>query len=190
MHFRMGCTRIVVLTETVAIKIALPMFSSLMTIWIVIDAFIKGELSAKLKKYEGNILRIAVRVLTNVSIDANRREIRISREHPEYPIASVLRSYLWGMVIVMRRAESVKSLPDSWENQLSFQKLFPQSDLLNPKNVGLINGRLCIIDYGNPTADEILAILFRKHSGKNWLHSNKVIVNDRLQPVGNCCIGE
>lgn len=174
MHFRMGCTRVVILTEEVAIKIALPMFSSLMTVWITFDAFIKGELLAKLKKYEGNLLRIAVRVLTNASIDANRREIQISREHPEYPIAPVLRSYFRGMVIVMQRAEPVKTLPDSWENQLSFQKLFPQSDLLSPKNVGLIDGRLCVIDYGNPTADEILAALFERHRDKKWLHNNNI----------------
>lgn len=174
MHFRMGCTRVVVITETVAIKIALPLFSLFMTIWVALGTLIKGELSAKLKKYEGNILRITARVLTNVSIDANRREIRISREHPEYPIAPVLRSYFRGMVIVMQRAEPVKSLPASWNNQLSFQTLFPQSDVLSVKNVGLIDGRLCVIDYGNPTADEILAALFERHRDKEWLHSNNV----------------
>lgn len=170
----MGCTRVVILTETVAIKIALPMFSSLMTIWIAIESLVKGELFLKLKKYEGNILRITARVLTNVSIDANRREIRISREHPEYPIAPVLRSYFWETIIVMQRAEPVKNLPASWNNQLSFQKRFPQSDLLSVKNVGLIDGKLCVIDYGNPTADEILAVLFEMHRDKEWLHSNNV----------------
>lgn len=174
MHFRMGCTRVVILTETAAIKIALPLFSLFMTIWVALGALVRGELSVKLKKYEGNIFRIAVRVLTTGSIDANRREMRIYREHPEYPIAPVLNSYLRGMIIVMQRAEPIKSLPDSWSSQLLFQKRFPQSDVLSTKNIGLIDGKLCVIDYGNPSADEVLSALFEKHRDKKWLHNNNI----------------
>jgi hypothetical protein len=99
MRFRSGCTRLVILTETVAIKIALPFSGPFMICKAVLRAFLRGELRAKLKKHEGNLARLAARVVTIAGIQSNRREMRISREHPEYPIAPVLKSYFWGFII-------------------------------------------------------------------------------------------
>lgn len=160
MQIKAGCTRVVILTQTSAIKIALPFSGPFITLKIVLKALLKGELLAKLKKHSGNLTQLAVRVSTIGGIDSNRREIRISREHPEYPIAPVLRSYLWGIVIVMQRGEPVEELPELWNSQFSLPARFQHTDLFLPNNLGRIGGKLRFIDYGDSSADEILPLFF------------------------------
>ena len=165
MRLMKGCTRLVILTETVAIKIALP-FRPFAPFGIILRAFLKGELRGKLKKYNGNLIRLAVRVATIAGIDANRREIRLSREHPEYPIAPVLRSYLWGFVIVMVRGEPIEELSEPWGGKISLPAHLQESDLFYHRNTCHIEGKFYFIDYGSPTADEVLSLLFGKHGQK------------------------
>lgn len=150
----------VILTETTAIKIALPLSGVFLMLRIILGALLKGELWAKLKKHEGNLTRLAVRTGTIGGIESNRREMRIFREHPDYPIAPVLRSYLGGVVIVMARGEPVDDVPQHWNRQPSLPARLQDTDLFYSQNVGRINGRLNFIDYGDPTADEVLPLLF------------------------------
>lgn len=160
MHVKAGCTRVVILTETTAIKIAVPLSGPFLMLRIVLSALLKGELRAKLKKHEGNLTRLALRTGTIGGIESNRREIRISREHPEYPIAPVLRSYLGGFVIVMARGEPVDDVPNSWNRKSSLPIRLQDTDLFYSQNIGRIKGKLSFIDYGDPTADEVLPLLF------------------------------
>ena len=162
MRFEQGCTRIVVLTETMAIKIALP-FRPFLPIFILIREFFRGELQRKLKKHRGNLVWFAIRVATIGGIVANRREMRISREHPEYPIAPVLRAYFWGFIIVMPRGESDGRVLDSlchWESLPAHVK---ESDLFSPANRCRFGNRFLFIDYGDPSADEALAAFAANH---------------------------
>lgn len=159
MRFKKGCTRWVILTATEAFKIALP-FRPFVPIRIVFDSFLKGELRGKLKKHNGSLIRTALRFATIAGIEANRREMRITREHPEYPIAPVLRSYLWGFVIVMARGEPIEELPKSWGDKFSLPDYLHETDLFYLSNICRVGGELRLIDYGDPSADLVLPMLF------------------------------
>ena len=155
MRLKQGCTRLVILTETMAIKIALP-FRPFLPFFILVREFFKGELQGKLKKHNGNLIRLAIRVATIGGIDANRREMRIYREHPEYPIAPILRSYLRGFVIVMPRGEPVGDVSDSWGRQSLLPLRLRDSDIFYATNVCRFGNELRFVDYGDPSADEVL----------------------------------
>ncbi len=155
MRFKQGCTRLVILTETMAIKIALPL-RPFLPFFILAREFLTGELRGKLKKHNGNLIRLAIRIATIGGIDANRREMRIYREHPEYPIAPILRSYLWGFVIVMVRGEPVENLLSSWGHRSSLPLRLRDSDIFYVANVCRFGTELRFVDYGDPSADEVL----------------------------------
>lgn len=159
MRIEQGCTRLVILTETAAIKVALP-FRPFLPLFILAREFFNGGLRGKLKKHNGNLIRLAIRVATFGGIAANRREMRIYREHPEYPVAPILRSYLGGFVIVMARGEAVGTVPDPWGNRASLPSRLRDSDFFYARNVCRFGNELRLIDYGDPSADEILP-LFR-----------------------------
>ncbi|MFA6077707.1 MAG: hypothetical protein WC724_01670 [Candidatus Paceibacterota bacterium] len=164
MRFTQGCTRLVILTETIAIKIALP-FRPFIPFIIVIQAILRGDLKRKLEKHNGNLLKVLVRCMTIAGIDANRREMRISTMYPEYPIARVLRSYLWGFVIVMTKGEQIAESLEPWViNQLSLPDHLQKSDLFKNDNTCCIDGRFHFVDYGDPSADEVLPLLFGTRS--------------------------
>lgn len=162
MRFRQGCTRLVILTETMAIKVALP-FRPFLPLFIFFRELLKGELRGKLRRYRGNLIRLAVWSATVGGIVANRREMRISREHPEYPIAPVLRSYLWGFIIVMGRGEPAGDVPDSKWRVGFLPARLRESDMFYPTNWGIFGNKLLFVDYGDPSADEILAALATNH---------------------------
>ena len=159
MHIKQGCTRLVILTETLAIKIALPL-RPFLPFFILAREFLNGGLKKKVKKHNGNLIRLAIRIATIGGIDANRREMRIYREHPEYPIASVLRSYVWGFVIVMPRGEPIKDLSESWGNQALLPPRLRDSDVFYSANVCRFGNELRFIDYGDPSADEVLPAFY------------------------------
>jgi len=127
---------------------------------IVLKAFKRGALRRKLQIHRGNLIWNAVRAATIGGIDSNRREIRISREHPEYPIAPVLRSYLWGFVIVMARGEPIDESFTLWDNRFSLPDHLQESDLFYNHNTCRFGSALRFIDYGDPTAEEVLPLLF------------------------------
>lgn len=159
MHITQGCTRIVILTRTQAIKIALPLrpFAPFV---ILLRHFLRGDLQGKLQKHNGNLIRLALRIVTVAGISANRREMRISREHPEHPIAPVLRSYLWGLVIVMARGEPIEEPSEPWSGRCSLPFHLQESDIFNHPNTCRFGSDLRLIDYGDPSADEVLPLLF------------------------------
>lgn len=160
MRLTKGTTRLVILTKTLAIKIAFP-FRPFAPVAMVVRALRKGDLREKLKKNSGNLARVTARSVAISSIDANRREIRISREHPEYPIALVLRSYLWGFVIVMTRGEPIENSSNPWgDRQCLLPMRLQESDLFLPCNTCRIEENLRFVDYGSPLTDEILPLLF------------------------------
>lgn len=153
-----GCTRLVVLTKTKAIKIAFPL-SPLAPFRIVLQAWWKGELGRKTQAYRGDLIRIALRVATIGGIDSNRRELRLSREHPEYPIAPVLRSYLWGYVIVMARGDPIEENCKPWTVRVQLPAKLQESDVFCSRNTCRIEGVLRLVDYGDPSAEEVLPFL-------------------------------
>lgn len=155
-----GCTRVVILYNTIAIKIALP-FRPLAPLFIIFNEIMKGTLRNKLNKYEGGIFQIVMRVVFTGGVDSNRREIRISQEHPEYPIARVLRSYLGGYIIVMIRGEEIKMSYCPWDIDGSLPKNIRESDLFYPRNSCRIGKKYYFVDYGDPSAEEILQLLFK-----------------------------
>ena len=68
----------------------------------------------------------------------------------------------------MQRGESVKELPEPWCTQFSSLACLPQTDLFHPNNIGYIGGKLHFIDYGDPSADEILPLLFGEHQSREY----------------------
>lgn len=163
MHITQGCTRIVILTRTLAIKIALPL-RPLAPFTILLHHFLRGDLQGKLRKHDGNLVRLALRIMTTAGIEANRREIRISREHPEYPVAPVLRSYLWGFVIVMARGEPIEKSSEPWSGQRLLPFHLRESDIFYPHNTCRFGSAFRLVDYGDPSADELLPLLFDEPS--------------------------
>ena len=159
MHITQGCTRIVILTRVLAIKIALPL-RPLAPFTILLRHFLRGDLQGKLRKHDGNLIRFALRIMTTAGIEANRREIRISREHPEYPVAPVLRSYLWGFVIVMARGEPIEKSSEPWSSRRPLPFHLQESDIFYPHNTCRFGSALRLIDYGDPSAEEVLPLLF------------------------------
>ncbi len=158
MLIRFGCTRTVFLTETRAIKVAV-CFGPLQPVLVVIREAYRGSLLAKLRKYKGNLTRIAIRSATLGGLDANRREARMYREHPEYPIAPVLRSYLWGFVIVMARGGCSGEGSTLRARSGTLPQRFREADIFYPENMGVFDGESKFLDYGDPGAEEILTAL-------------------------------
>ncbi len=158
MRIKNGCTRMVILTKTSAIKIAFPL-RPFRPFGIILENLLSGELRGKLGKHHGNLLQLLVRIVTFGGIDANRRELRLSREHPEYPIMPVMRSYLGGFVIVMARGEPHEQPGDQWGSRVALPSHLRDADLFYTCNSGWYDGRLRFFDYGDPTAEEILPLL-------------------------------
>lgn len=83
----------------------------------------------------------------------------MSREHPEYPIAHVLRSYLSGYILVMPRGED---LEESWvpkEAVPALSKELLESDFFYPRNSCRFGEKVLFVDYGDPSAEGILQML-------------------------------
>lgn len=156
---KIGYTRVVILINDVVIKVAFP-FRPFVLFYLVYNEIMKGTLCSKLKKYEGDILNRIIRTVFTGGIDANRREIRISREHPEYPIAHVLQSHLGGFILVMTRGESIEEKDiKPWKLLCLLPKHIREADLFYPRNGCRIAGTYLFCDYGDPSAEEILPLL-------------------------------
>ncbi|MDD3531183.1 MAG: hypothetical protein PHV99_01130 [Candidatus Pacebacteria bacterium] len=144
----------------VVVKIAFPI-RPLVPFYILLRAHSEGMLKQRFKKYEGSLIKTILETLFG-GIIANRREVQISREHPEYPIAPVIGCYVWGFVIVMLRGEPIGH-PDAMRDLLKEQPLLPphlqRSDLFNDCNVCTFDGRVRFVDYGDPLASEVLPLL-------------------------------
>lgn len=163
MRITAGCTRLVILTETAAIKIAIPA-NPLLPFFLALRALLQGELRQKLRKHRGGLIRFTARVVTNSGISANRREIRLSKKYAGFPIAPVLASYCWGAVIVMLRGEHVRRLPHEWDARMRLPAALRITDLFEIKNAGRFGEEIRFIDYGHPTAESILPFLFGTRS--------------------------
>lgn len=153
-----GCTRIVILTEHLAIKIAFP-FRPFQPAVIFIRRLFDGTLIEKFREKRGQMLRHALRIVTVSGIQANRQEIRLARSYPNYPLAPVLRSYLFGLIIVMPRGEALKYMPRGWDRRAELPADL-ETDLFNLEHVCKFGKQCRFVDFGHPSAESVLNMLY------------------------------
>lgn len=160
MRITHGATRIVILTGDKAVKVARTGIMSLL--YQAIARITRPAWFREMSIVHGGtaqpsiliIIRHAFRIIAR-GIRANRQEYRISKKHPELPIAPVHNMYLWGLVLVMARGDPVSARASS--------KLRRQygafGDLQFPKQVCRVKNRVCYVDYGHPTAPEAFGVI-------------------------------
>ena len=151
MQVRAGQTRLVLLVGSWAIKMA--RIRLLPTVWRLMRApfrfaWFKARLLAAVANPTGARAATGAYLLDEVfgGIRANWQEERLSREHPEWPLAPVVTTLLWGMILVMRRGEPI---PHATSEVLR-AAYASDYDLSRPEHVCLLAGRLVYVDYGNP----------------------------------------
>lgn len=157
MRVTYGCTRLVILTETRAIKIAIP-FEPLLPLFSAIRAVREGKFLLKMKKYQGRVLREIARQATTSGIQCNRQEIRLSQKYPDCRlIAPVLKWYLAGLVVVMPRGQALHEYPPGWFwFREMVPKSIPENDFFAEHNLAQFGTEVRSIDYGGLYAEQIL----------------------------------
>ena len=158
MHIECGYTRIVILTDTKAIKIArvgrgiaeLP-FQAIRS--LLDPAWFRQKVEERGGKPARAVL-IQLRRVFRTGVACNRQEHRLYAEHPELPLAPVCGIYLGGLVLVMERGE-----PVSADESAPLRGQYAAwGDLGEPRHTCRIRGKLCLIDYGHPLAPEALSL--------------------------------
>jgi hypothetical protein len=158
MHFAYGATRWVIVLDRVVIK-----FARIRPFRMVQRYFYwrkRGGTKEPLKTFHKNRFIAAVRYML-FGIIANLAEARISRDFPEFPLAKTLFSI--GFVNVQVRADDVPKsfdVDDMPEPLKSLAHRYAEAnDWWVRKHWGIIDNKVCMLDYGNPAFEKI----FHRH---------------------------
>lgn len=151
-----GTTRLVLLFGPFAIKIA--RVRTIALIPALIRTLRRGDLEERVVMYGTHPMKVLWGVMM-AGFYGNLQEYRLYRDHPEYPIAPVLRCYLRGFIIVMSRGQ----LQAEISKKLAAERK-PVSrigdDVFEKRHWYLIGGEPRLIDYGGPNAPQSLAACF------------------------------
>ncbi|HEV7121254.1 MAG TPA: hypothetical protein VGN56_00350 [Candidatus Paceibacterota bacterium] len=151
MRLAKGTTRFVILARRHAIKIARPRITHMLKRILSIPVRWKVTADRRVlfqsgEAVTGHGVAARLRHFFLSGLAANRQEYRLSREHPELPIAPVHGLYLFGIVLVMARGERV-------EERASERFRAPYhatADLHSAAHVCRFSDRLLFVDYGHP----------------------------------------
>jgi hypothetical protein len=156
-----GHTRIVILAGTYAFKIARTRIGYCIqrTINIVKSRETRQKV-AKWRCERGGVIRVVWQALTG-GIGANIREYRLSRQYPDSGLAETL--FTCGIVNVQRRGERVavtdiSAHPIVQAVTAMSTNGYLDNDTLRPDQFCRIDGRVRLVDYGNPILSDFLAL--------------------------------
>lgn len=151
-----GMSRIVFVFKDVAVKF--PWINFI----VVLRSYFKhkknGVAKAKLTRFHKNKMVAAV-ILLGYIFCSNRREYLYWKRHPDDNfIHPVLKSYLYGFIIVQQRAAVCNASQPQWKKFVSnIQKIGVDNiGLLQPENFGILQGELKLLDYGSDLTQNVL----------------------------------
>lgn len=163
MEFDLGSTRAALLIGNRAIKISrINIFRPILQAFKMCLPVHADWRENRMAKYSAG--RSVVQALREYLISsvipgfrASRQEYRLSRTHPEQPLAYVHGIYLWGFVLVMERGTPVPAFASEILRS-RVREHGGDCDLDQPKHVCAFVDGLRFIDYGHPDAPRLLGI--------------------------------
>ena len=156
---KIGSTRLVLLSDTKAIKIA--RIRPIGTIFKIISITLSRKSRNRFKvKYDKNISRGLVKYLF-AGIDANRLEFSTWENWQSDKLAPVIGIYLYGLVVIQKRLQSISVIDLEYKHPFPELAKVEKIEMNTPCQYGADqNGIIYLLDYGSKlTTQAIRTIL-------------------------------
>lgn len=152
MRLRCGHTRLVLLTNRYAIKIA--RIRPCRIVQRFFELYRQKRVSEKLHSYSRNRAVGAMRYVFAGFI-CNLQERRLYEKYPALPLAPTWWTFV-GLINIQQRADPVTQ--EQWQHERFNNSTIASFADASAKNVGWLDGKLVIIDYGHQDAPNCIAM--------------------------------
>lgn len=147
MQVRCGTTRLVILAGNRAYKIA--RFRPIRPLIRLFQLMKVGGVRSQLETYGQNLTRGGINYLL-AGLLANRVEYQLSKEYPDALISPVVALYLWGVMIIQDRGETVSIADKAVKSHPLWAVMLAEkgSETAACSQFARFVGKVLLVDYG------------------------------------------